>query len=66
MPRELVFKSEHIHTGTESSVSALSATPEKIKHMMPNVFRVYTGADGLSHIEEIDLPFEAFTDAEGA
>ena len=33
---------------------------------MSKYFRVYTGDDGLSHIEESDLPFEAFLDTEGA
>ena len=33
---------------------------------MPTYVRVYTGEDGLSHIEERELPFEAFLDSEGA
>ena len=33
---------------------------------MPLLFRVYTGEDGKSHIEEIDPPFEPFVDVEGA
>ena len=33
---------------------------------MPLFFRVYTGEDGKSHIEEIDPPFEPFVDVEGA
>ena len=33
---------------------------------MPTVFRVYTGDDGLSHMEEVTLPFEPFVDTEGS
>ena len=33
---------------------------------MPTYIRVFTGDDGLSHIEESELPFEAFLDTEGA
>ena len=33
---------------------------------MPEVYRVFTGDDGLSHIEELALPFEPFLDTEGA
>ena len=33
---------------------------------MPTILRVYTGDDGLSHIEEVALPLEPFLDTEGA
>ena len=33
---------------------------------MPTILRVYTGDDGLSHIEEVTPPFESFVDTEGA
>ena len=33
---------------------------------MANYVRIYTGDDGLSHMEEVALPFEPFTDKEGA
>ena len=33
---------------------------------MPNMFRIYSGDDGLSHIEERPLPLEPFLDTEGA
>ncbi len=33
---------------------------------MANIFRVYTGTDGKSHLEEMNLPLEPFLDTEGA
>ena len=33
---------------------------------MSNVARLYTGKDGLSHIEELSLPLKPFVDTEGA
>jgi mannose-6-phosphate isomerase-like protein (cupin superfamily) len=33
---------------------------------MPKIWRVYTGADGKSHITEETLPMKPFRDAEGA
>ena len=33
---------------------------------MANMFRVYTGDDGLSHIEAVVPPMEPFVDTEGA
>ena len=33
---------------------------------MPSMLRIYSGEDGLSHIEEMPLPFEPFVDVEGA
>ncbi len=33
---------------------------------MANIFRVYTGTDGQSHLEEMNLPLEPFVDTEGA
>ena len=33
---------------------------------MATIFRVYTGADDKSHIEEIELPLQPFVDTEGA
>ena len=33
---------------------------------MPTILRIYTGDDGLSHIEEVALPLEPFLDTEGA
>ncbi len=33
---------------------------------MANIFRVYTGNDGQSHLEEMNLPLEPFIDTEGA
>ena len=33
---------------------------------MANIFRVYTGDDGQSHLEEMNLPLEPFVDTEGA
>ena len=33
---------------------------------MPNIVRLFTGDDGLSHIEEVTLPFEPFHDTEGS
>ena len=33
---------------------------------MTNIFRVYTGSDGQSHLEEVDLPLKPFVDTEGA
>jgi quercetin dioxygenase-like cupin family protein len=33
---------------------------------MPKIFRVYTGADGKSHIAEEPLAMQPFTDTEGA
>jgi quercetin dioxygenase-like cupin family protein len=33
---------------------------------MASILRVYTGDDGKSHIEEVDLPLEPFVDTEGA
>jgi quercetin dioxygenase-like cupin family protein len=33
---------------------------------MPTIFRIYTGEDGQSHIEEMPLAMQAFTDTEGA
>ena len=33
---------------------------------MANVFRVYTGADNQSHLEELKLPLEPFVDTEGS
>ena len=33
---------------------------------MANIFRVYTGNDGQSHLEEMNLPLEPFLDTEGA
>lgn len=36
------------------------------KEAMANIFRVYTGNDGQSHLEEMHLPLEPFVDTEGA
>ena len=33
---------------------------------VPNIVRLFTGDDGLSHIEEVTLPFEPFHDTEGS
>ena len=33
---------------------------------MPKVFRVYSGADGKSHIAEVPLAMKPFSDVEGA
>jgi hypothetical protein len=33
---------------------------------MPSIFRVYTGADGQSHIAEEPLTLQPFVDSEGA
>ena len=33
---------------------------------MPTIMRVYTGDDGLSHMEEVNLALEPFLDTEGA
>ncbi len=33
---------------------------------MSNILRVYTGDDGLTHIEEVALPLQPFLDTEGA
>ncbi|HEY7495381.1 MAG TPA: hypothetical protein VIH59_30275, partial [Candidatus Tectomicrobia bacterium] len=33
---------------------------------MPRIFRVYTGADGQSHLAEEPLTLQPFTDSEGA
>jgi quercetin dioxygenase-like cupin family protein len=33
---------------------------------MPTIFRIYTGADGQSHIEKMPLDMQPFTDTEGA
>lgn len=33
---------------------------------MPQFLRVYTGADGQSHMEEVSPPFQPFVDTEGA
>ena len=33
---------------------------------MPNILRVYTGDDDLTHIEEVALPLQPFLDTEGA
>ena len=33
---------------------------------MPSIFRVYTGADGQSHIAEEPLTLQSFVDSEGA
>ena len=33
---------------------------------MATIVRVYTGTDGLSHIEEVTLPLEPFVDTEGS
>jgi quercetin dioxygenase-like cupin family protein len=33
---------------------------------MPSIFRVYTGADGQSHIAEESLTLQSFVDSEGA
>jgi mannose-6-phosphate isomerase-like protein (cupin superfamily) len=33
---------------------------------MPKIWRVYSGADGQSHVEETVLPMKPFTDTEGA
>ena len=33
---------------------------------MPTFARVYTGADGQSHFEDMDPPFASFVDTEGA
>ena len=33
---------------------------------MPKILRVYSGDDGLSHVEEITPPLEPFVDSEGA
>ena len=57
---------EHIQRRSNRSWAYKSLYLKGPVIMMPNILRVYTGDDGLSHIEEIDLPFEAFTDTEGA
>jgi len=33
---------------------------------MPKIWRVYSGADGESHVEEMPLAMKPFTDTEGA
>jgi quercetin dioxygenase-like cupin family protein len=33
---------------------------------MPSIWRVYSGSDGRSHIEEVALPMKPFVDTEGA
>ena len=33
---------------------------------MPKIWRVYSGADGQSHVEEVPLAMTPFTDTEGA
>ena len=33
---------------------------------MPKIVRVYTGADGQSHLEEVSLALQPFVDTEGA
>lgn len=33
---------------------------------MPRIWRVYSGADGQSHLEEVPLALKPFTDVEGA
>ena len=33
---------------------------------MASILRVYTGSDGKSHIEEVELPLQPFVDTEGA
>jgi quercetin dioxygenase-like cupin family protein len=33
---------------------------------MPKIWRVYSGRDGQSHIEEVDLAMKPFVDVEGA
>jgi len=33
---------------------------------MPKIWRVYSGADGQSHVEEMPLAMKPFTDTEGA
>jgi len=33
---------------------------------MPKIWRVYSGADGRSHVEELALDMKPFTDTEGA
>ena len=33
---------------------------------MPKIWRVYSGADGQSHVEEVELAMKPFTDSEGA
>lgn len=33
---------------------------------MPKIWRVYSGADGQSHLEEMPLAMQPFTDTEGA
>ena len=33
---------------------------------MPTILRVYSGADGQSHAEEVDLDLQPFVDTEGA
>jgi quercetin dioxygenase-like cupin family protein len=33
---------------------------------MPKIWRVYSGDDGQSHIEEVKLPMKPFVDSEGA
>jgi quercetin dioxygenase-like cupin family protein len=33
---------------------------------MPTIWRIYSGDDGQSHLEQLDLPMRPFTDVEGA
>lgn len=33
---------------------------------MPTIWRIYSGDDGQSHLEQLDLPMQSFTDVEGA
>lgn len=33
---------------------------------MPTIWRIYSGDDGQSHIEEMTLPMQPFTDVEGS
>jgi hypothetical protein len=33
---------------------------------MPKILRVYTGDDGPSHLEEVSVSLQPFTDTEGA
>ena len=33
---------------------------------MPSIWRIYSGDDGQSHLEQVDLPMQPFVDTEGA
>jgi len=50
------------HTRTPSP----AARPRQGEQAMPRIWRVYSGADGRSHIAEVPLAMKPFVDSEGA